>query len=119
MIVFTGHGEASESAKVTCEIVGEHGESGTLALSRCDATWMQHAACNMQHAACCSATAADAEQSPFRKFGRDVFEFRMGSIGAVTQVTLHLDEPSRFFGSKMGWSVTAMLRARCSAVGNI
>ena len=115
MIVFTGHGEASESAKVTCEIVGEHGESGTLALSRCDATGMQR---TMQHAACCSATAADAEQNPFRKFGRDVFEFRMGSIGAVTQVTLHLDEPSRFFGSKMGWSVTAILRARCSAVGD-
>ena len=80
---------------------------------------MQHAAYSMQHTACCSATAADAEQNPFRKFGRDVFEFRMGSIGAVTQVTLHLDEPSRFFGSKMGWSVTAMLRARCSAVGDI
>jgi hypothetical protein len=72
---------------------------------------MQHAAYSMQHTACCSATAADAEQNPFRKFGRDVFEFRMGSIGAVTQVTLHLDEPSRFFGSKMGWSVTAILRA--------
>ena len=34
VIVFTGHGEASEGAKVTCEIVGEHGESGTLSLSR-------------------------------------------------------------------------------------